>query len=129
VPTQFDYNRRLIRYADVLLMAAEVLNHNGKDPQALVYLNMIRARARGSNNAILPDVVAIGTALGDFIFQERRVELALEGHRFWDLVRTGRAETVLGPLGFQKGKHELLAVPQTEIDLSRGALTQNDGWK
>lgn len=129
VPTQFDYNRRLIRYADVLLMAAEVLNNNGKDTQALEYVNMIRERARGGNDAILPDLVATGITLGDLIFHERRVELAMEGHRFWDLVRTGRAEAVLGPLGFQKGKHELLAVPQTEIDLSRGALTQNDGWK
>jgi hypothetical protein len=129
VPSQFDHNRRLIRYADVLLMAAEVLNHNGKDADALGYLNMVRERARGGNDAILPDIAATGAALGDLIFRERRVELALEGHRFWDLVRTGRAEAVLGPLGFQKGKHELLAVPQTEIDLTRGALVQNDGWK
>lgn len=129
VPSQFDYNRRLIRYADVLLMAAEALNHNGKDTQALEYVNMVRERARGGNDTILPDISATGTALGDLIFQERRVELALEGLRFWDLVRTGRAEAVLGPLGFQKGKHELLAIPQTEIDLSRGALVQNDGWK
>lgn len=129
VPSQFDYNRRIIRYADVLLMAAEALNHNGKDAQALEYVNDVRKRARGGNNIILPDIAATGTALGDAIFQERRVELALEGLRFWDLVRTGRAEAVLGPLGFKKGKHELLAVPQTEIDLSRGGLTQNDGWK
>lgn len=129
VPTQFDHNRRLIRYADVLLMAAEVLNNNGKDAQALVYVNMVRERARGGNGTILPDISATGTTLGDLIFHERRVELALEGHRFWDLVRTGRAAAVLGPLGFQTGKHELLAVPQTEIDLSRGMLAQNDGWK
>ncbi|HMJ70772.1 MAG TPA: RagB/SusD family nutrient uptake outer membrane protein [Cyclobacteriaceae bacterium] len=129
VPSQFDHNRRLIRYADVLLMAAEVLNHNGKDTDALVYLNMVRERARGGNDAILPDIAATGTALGDLIFHERRVELALEGHRFWDLVRTGRAEAVLAPLGFQKGKHERLAIPQTEVDLSRGALKQSEAWK
>lgn len=129
VPSQWDHNRRIIRYADVLLMAAEVLNHNGKDGEALDYLNMVRERARGGNNAILPDISATGTALADAIFQERRVELALEGHRFWDLVRTGRAAAVLGPLGYQEGKHNLLPVPQAEIDLSQGLIQQTDSWK
>jgi hypothetical protein len=129
VPSQFNHNRRLIRYADVLLLAAEVLNFNGKDAQALEYVNMVRERARGGDDAILPDITATGTALRDLIIHERRVELALEGHRFWDLVRTGTAQTVLGSLGFQTGKHETLGIPQTEIDLSRGILEQNDGWK
>jgi len=129
VPSQFDYNRRIIRYADVLLMAAEALNANGKDDQAKEYLNKVRERARGGDAGILPDVTSTGTALGDAIFQERRVELALEGIRFWDLVRTGRAEAVLGPLGFKKGKHEYLPIPQTEIDLSQGSIQQTDAWK
>jgi len=59
---------------------------------------------------------------------ERRRELALEGHRFWDLVRTGKAPSVLGPLGFIEGKHELFPIPQSEIDVSQGALTQNPNW-
>lgn len=129
VPSQWDYNRRLIRYADVLLMAAEALNHNGKDTEALEYVNMVRERARGDNAAILPDISATGTALADAIFQERRIELALEGLRFWDLVRTGRAEAVLGPLGFVTGKHEVLPVPQREIDLSQGSIVQTDAWR
>lgn len=129
VPTQWNYNRRLIRYADVLLMAAEVLNHNGKDADALEYLNRVRERARGGDDSILPDISATGTELADAIFQERRVELALEGHRFWDLVRTGRAEAVLGPLGFKKGKHEFLPIPQVEVDLSQGSIQQTDAWK
>lgn len=128
VPTQWDYNRRIIRYADVLLMAAEVLNHNGKDGDALEYLNDVRERARGGNAAILPDVVVTGTALEEAIFNERRVELALEGIRFWDLVRTGRAATVLGPLGYLE-KHALLPVPQAEIDLSQGLIEQTSTWK
>ena len=128
--TQFGHNRRLIRYADVLLMAAETLNENNKPTQALPYLNEVRARARGGNNAILPDVTTTDKqALSDAIMHERRVELALEGHRFWDLVRTGRAADVLGPLGFIEGKHELLPIPQSEIDLSQGSLSQNDNWK
>ncbi|MFM7195736.1 MAG: RagB/SusD family nutrient uptake outer membrane protein, partial [Bacteroidota bacterium] len=94
------------------------------------YLNQVRARAREGNNAILPDITASDkNALRDIILKERRVELALEEHRFWDLVRTNRAATVLGPLGFIAGKHELLPIPQTEMDLTRGTLDQNPGWQ
>jgi len=52
----------------------------------------------------------------------------LEGHRFWDLVRTGKADEVLGDLGFVTGKHELFPIPQTEMDLSQGMLAQNPLW-
>jgi hypothetical protein len=124
--SQFNHNRRLLRYADVLLMAAEVLNENGKTVKALGYLNQVRARARGGSPSILADVTETNKdALRDLILRERRVELALEGHRFWDLVRTGKAPVVLGPLGFQTGKNELLPIPQTERDLSGGELPQN----
>ena len=130
VPPQFGHNRRLIRYADVLLIAAEALNENGKSAQALTYLNQVRARARGGNTSILLDITDTNkSTLRDKIFNERRYELALEGHRFWDLVRTGRAPSVLGPLGFVTGKHELLPVPQIEIDLAKGSLKQNPGWE
>ncbi|MCU0419665.1 MAG: RagB/SusD family nutrient uptake outer membrane protein [Cyclobacteriaceae bacterium] len=130
VPPQFGHNRRLIRYADVLLMAAEASNENNKPAQALTYLNQVRERAREGNAGILPDVtVTDKNALRDIILHERRVELALEGHRFWDLVRTGRAAAVLGPLGFLPGKHELLPIPQNEFDLAQGSLTQNPGWE
>ena len=127
---QWGHNRRVIRYADVLLMAAEALNENGKSSQALQYLNQVRARARGNGNMnVLPNVTTTDqNSLRDAILKERRSELAMEGHRFWDLVRTGRAAAVLGPLGFQPGKHELLPIPQTEIDISQGAIRQNPGW-
>ena len=122
-------HRRLIRYADVLLMAAEALNENGKPTQALTYLNMVRARARQGNPGILPDIVTTDQSqLRDLIFNERRHELGLEGLRFWDLVRTGRAPAKLGPLGFVTGKNEILPIPQSEIDLSQGALTQNPNY-
>jgi hypothetical protein len=52
----------------------------------------------------------------------------LEGLRFWDLVRTGRAPTKLGPLGFVTGKNEILPIPQSEIDLSQGVLVQNPNY-
>jgi len=127
--TQWGHNRRLIRYADVLLMAAEALNENDNPDDALLYLNDVRRRAREGNNSILPDITETDkSALRDIIFDERRHELALEGHRFWDLVRTGRAPSVLGPLGFVTGKHELLPIPQNEIDISQGSLVQNPNW-
>jgi len=129
VTTQWGFHRRLIRYGDVLLMAAEALNENGKSVEALIYLNMIRARARQGNNNILPDITNTNQSeLRDIIFNERRHELAMEGWRFWDLVRTGRAAQVLGPVGFQPGKHELLPIPQSEIDISQGSLVQNPNW-
>jgi len=129
VPTQWGYHRRLIRYADVLLMAAEASNENNKPTQALQYLNMVRARARGGNSNILPDIIVTDqTQLRAIILNERRHELALENFRFWDLVRTNNAATVLGPYGFIKGKHELLPIPQSEIDISQGTLTQNANW-
>jgi len=127
--TQFGHNRRLIRYADVLLMAAEALNENNKPGNALIYLNKVRQRARGGNQDVLPDITETGKEnLRSIIMNERRHELALEGHRFWDLVRTGKAEQVIGTLGFIKDKHELLPVPQTEIDISQKTLTQNPNW-
>lgn len=127
--TQFGHNRRLIRYADVLLMAAEALNENDNPGQALTYLNQVRERARQGDPSILPDITETDkTTLRNLIIEERRVELALEGHRFWDLIRTEKASEVLGPYGFVTGKHEFLPIPQSEIDLSQGALTQNDNW-
>ena len=127
--TQFGHNRRLIRFADVLLMGAEALNENNKPGEALTHLNRVRARARNGEASILPDITETGKdALRDLILKERRHELALEGHRFWDLVRTGKASQVLGSSGFVSGKHELMPIPQNEIDLSQGSLTQNPNW-
>lgn len=125
----FGHNRRIIRYSDVLLMAAEALNENNKPNEALVFLNEVRERARQGDETILPDITETDKdALREIILNERRVELALEGHRFWDLVRTGRTAEVLAPRGFVEGKHELLPIPQNQIDLSQGSLTQNDNW-
>ncbi|WP_299556324.1 RagB/SusD family nutrient uptake outer membrane protein [Seonamhaeicola sp.] len=123
------YNRRIIRYADVLLMAAEALNENGKSAQALPYLEMVRARARGGNNAVLPEITTTDqTELRNAIYDERKYELAHEGIRFWDLVRTGRTATVLGPLGFVQGVHEVFPIPDAEIEVSGGVITQNNGY-
>lgn len=123
-------NRKIVRYSDVLLMAAEALNENGKSAEALQYLNEVRARARGENEDVLPDITNTNQSqLRDIIFEERGRELAFEGLRFWDIIRTGRANDILGPLGFQEGKNELFPVPLSEIDNSNGAIQQNPGYE
>ena len=124
-------NIRLLRYSDVVLIAAEAANENGKTTDALKYLNSVRKRARGASASILPDVTTTDkVALRDKIWHERRVELGMEQNRWFDLVRTGRAEAAMIKNGksFTKNKHELLPIPQAEIDLSSGTLTQNVGY-
>ena len=124
-------NIRILRYADILLLAAEALNENGKSADALVYLNMVRARARGSNNFILPEVTTTDQSeLREKIRHERRVELAMEQQRWFDLLRWGIAGETMKTVGkdFVDGKHELLPLPQTEIDLSGGNLEQNPNY-
>lgn len=117
-------NYRIIRYADVLLMAAEAYQKSTapNESKAQLYLNQVRRRAFGDN---LHDLTLSGSGLYDAILNERRLELAMEGERFFDLVRTGKAASVLGSK-FQAGKHELFPIPQSEIDIS--GLTQNPGY-
>ncbi len=114
-------NTRVIRFADVLLMAAEALNRgNISDDRAKIYLNKVR------NRATLASVSTTGTNLTNDIYKERRVELVGEGHRFFDLVRTGRAAGTIP--GFQAGKHELFPIPIQEIELSGNTWVQNPGY-
>jgi len=114
-------NYRAIRYADVLLMAAEALNRGGiSDARAKDYLNEVRDRA------MLADVISTGTNLTNDIYKERRVELVGEGHRFFDLVRTGRAAGAID--GFQVGKNELFPIPIEEIVLSGNQWENNPGY-
>ena len=118
-------NYRAIRYADVLLMAAEANNKkpNNDDAKARNYLNMVRDRAFGDVNH---RITASGTALYDAILAERRVELAGEGHRFFDLVRTGKAAQEID--GFVTGKHELFPIPLEEIQFAAGNWAQNPNY-
>lgn len=117
-------NYRAIRYADVLLMAAEAYNRGGiDDEEARRCLNLVRRRAFGDLNH---DVSASGPALTDFILAERRVELVGEGHRFFDLVRTGRAAQEIN--GFTANKNEIFPVPFEEIQFSNGNWDQNPGY-
>jgi hypothetical protein len=115
-------NHRVIRFSDVLLMAAEAHNRKTGPDDALAreYLNRVRDRVD------LDPVNASGAALSEAIWHERRLEFAGEGHRFFDLVRTGKAADAIE--GFQTGTHELFPIPQDEIDLAGAGWDQNDGY-
>ena len=115
-------NYVVIRYADVLLMAAEAHNRASTpdDSKAQDYLNQVRNRVNMS------PINATGNALTEAIWLERRLELSGEGHRFFDLVRTGKAADEIN--GFVSGKHELFPIPQAEIDLAGGNWSQNNNY-
>ncbi len=124
-----DINYTPIRYAEVLLWEAEALAESGNLSDALVPLEMVRARARDQSEApesVLPVVMTSDQmTLIQIIRNERRVELGFELQRFFDLVRWGIADQLLE--GFEKGKHEVFPIPQTELDLNP-MLTQNPGY-
>jgi hypothetical protein len=106
-------NIRVIRYADVLLMNAEAANETGNSAQAIASLELVRARARGGNAAILPKVTTTDkAALQAAIWKERRVELAMEYDRYFDVIRQGRGTAVFGPKGWKAGKNEVWPIPQ-----------------
>ncbi|MBN8880376.1 MAG: RagB/SusD family nutrient uptake outer membrane protein [Sphingobacteriales bacterium] len=137
VGDRFGYwmNVRILRYADVVLMFAEASNElDGADniEQARVALNSVRFRARAGNAAILPDVTTTDQGeLRDAIRHERRIELAMEHDRFFDIVRWGIADDVMqtaGKSNFSAARDGLLPIPQTQIDLSNHVLTQNFGY-
>ena len=113
-------NYRAIRFADVLLMAAEAKSRGGLSQDgARENLNRVRTRAG------LPDVTASGNELIDAIYHERRVELVGEGHQFFDLVRTGRGNEIDN---FTPNKNELFPIPFEEIQFSNGNWSQNPGY-
>jgi hypothetical protein len=112
-------NVHLLRYAEVLLMKAEAETQLGGD--AATPLNMVRSRAGLGPAAVVNQQT---------VWNERRVELALEHDRFFDIVRQGRAAAVMQANGknFVAGKNELLPIPGSQIALSGGRLTQNNGY-
>ena len=116
-------NQRIIRLSDVYLMYAEALNRKASpdDANAQLYLNKVRQRAFGDN---AHNISATGNTLKEAIWTERRLELGMEGDRFFDLVRTGQAATKIK--NFVVGKNEVFPIPQAEIDVS--GLVQNAGY-
>lgn len=140
-------NFRIIRYADVYLMYAEACANSseaGSANLAVEYLNKVRKRARDLqsdpnalpdfgtpeyNNSVIFDSRLDGLSdIMKAIIHERRVELAMEYHRFWDLVRWGLGTKFLHP-NYKDVNHDtkgLFLIPQGDIDLSNGTLMQND---
>ena len=139
-PVSYQNNYRVIRYADVLLMAAEAEAQIG-GPNAANYLNQVRERAFQNSSRNYP--YNGENNLLEAIYRERRLELAGEGHRFFDLVRTGKAEEAFRAynnaidnealsdeektrrkINFTIGKNEVFPIPQDEINLANA----NDSW-
>lgn len=117
-------NWKVIRYADVLLMYAEALNENGKTDQAIPYINMIRKRAG------LPEYTSLTKdAAREKIYNERRFELGMEGVRWFDLLRTGKAISVMTPFGM-KPHMTVFPIPLIEIQIinNPAILPQNQGY-
>ncbi|TRX11294.1 RagB/SusD family nutrient uptake outer membrane protein [Flavobacterium gawalongense] len=120
-----DVNIKYLRYAEVLLMKAEALNELNQTSAAIPLLNQIRTRAGlGNTTAVSQADVRIA------IWKERRVEMAFEHDRFFDLVRTGQAVAAFAIDGktFVAGKHELFPLPQSFITQSNGLSAQNPGY-
>lgn len=137
--TNVGNNWRIIRYADVLLMLAEALNEDGRTGDAVQYIDMVRNRAGLSLIADTNPGIS-QTDMRQKIINERAMELAIEGHRFFDLVRWGLADDYMGANSlhgahpkslsggtFQSNKHEYIWIPNSEID-SNPNLEQNAGY-
>lgn len=124
-------NHRIIRYADVILMLAEASNELGDGATAAKNLELIRNRAsgnKGPGRTIVAPIAFVNQAqMRKAIKDERRWEFAMEGYRFYDLVRWGDAVTELGPLGYTN-RARYYPLPQKAIDLSGGVLKQNPEW-
>jgi hypothetical protein len=145
-----DINYRYMRYAEVLLLYAETLNEINKPDSALILVNKVRTRARNTpaldpqristaydlsyTGQLLPDVTSTNqSALRSAIWHEQRVELGMESLRRNMLIRTNqfktRMEAAKGAKGASVEDFEwILPIPQTEIQLSNGTLTQNTGY-
>ncbi|MEJ7767115.1 MAG: RagB/SusD family nutrient uptake outer membrane protein [Chitinophagaceae bacterium] len=117
-------NWKVIRYADVLLMYAEALNENGKTAEALTHLNKVRVRA---GVPIYAGLSQVGTR--DAIGLERRLELSFEGHRWFDLLRTGKALSVMASYGM-KDYMTVYPLPLSQVQLINdpAIFPQNPGY-
>ena len=132
LPNQSDANFIVLRYADVLLMYAEALNENGykADGDALNYLNDIRKRA--GLEVYTADELSSQELFREVVWKERRFELAFENHRWFDLLRTGKAVEIMNASAngeFRIEAYQLLfPIPQSQIDAAPDKMTQNDKY-
>ncbi len=122
---QSNKNLRVSRYGEILLIKAEVENELNDTTASKNALNQLRQRA-----GLAPVNAVSQASLRNKIYKERRVEMAFEHDRMFDLRRTGRAAAVLQALGkpFISPKHNLFPIPQRQIDLSGNKITQNPGY-
>ncbi|MEJ7682799.1 MAG: RagB/SusD family nutrient uptake outer membrane protein [Segetibacter sp.] len=143
-PWHTSANFAFYRYAEVLLMYAEVLNELGRSSEAVPYINQVRARPSVDMPALLTSLTK--EQVFEAIRHERRVELSFEGKISYDLRRWGIAgEFLRSPQRWQNnisinpqwggnffkyvdGKNDVFPIPQSEIDKSNGTLVQNTGW-
>ena len=132
LPNQSDANFIVLRYADILLMYVEALNENGykTDGDAFLYLNKIRERAglKAYTSEELPNQKLFREA----VWNERRFELAFENHRWFDLLRTGKAVEIMNASTggeFTVESYQLIyPIPQSQIDAAPDKMTQNDEY-
>jgi tetratricopeptide (TPR) repeat protein len=119
-----DKNLRYLRLGEIYLIKAEAANELGNTTEALKALNKIRERVK------LPDVtITDKDELRKTIWKERRLELAFEHDRWFDLVRTGQAKDAMAANGktFVVGKHELFPIPNQQL-IDVPTMTQNPNW-
>lgn len=114
-------NLRILKYSDILLIRAEAAMNLGNTTEALEKVNLLRVRA---------GLQALNGITMDELLKERRLEMAMEHDRWFDLVRTGKALSAMAANGktFLVGTHEVFPIPQNEIILSGGRLLQNPGY-
>lgn len=119
-----DKNMRMMRYAEVLLIKAEALNELGQTEEAKEPLNMVRDRVD-----LDPVTTSNQQELRQAIWKERRLELAFEHDRWFDLLRTGQAATVMQAHGkdFVEGKHNLFPIPEEQLRKTP-SMRQNPGY-
>lgn len=128
-------NIKVLRYADVLLLAAEANFMLGNEPKARELVNQIRTRARLNGTSGQPADYTSPITFEDIV-RERRMELCFEFHRFYDLVRWNLADQEIsgketywsGTIDFEPGKHEFFPIPELDILLSEGSIEQNPGY-
>lgn len=129
------FNIKLLRYGDVLLMGAEAAIMLSNNATATEYINEVRRRARVCGGGTVPADLT-GTITMDQLITERRVELAFEGRRYFDMVRWNIAVGILNntetpgnyPITYTSPKNDFMPLPQRDITASQGVLTQHEGW-
>lgn len=129
-------NNKLIRYADVVLIAAEAAYKTGDESKALNYVNMVRTRARLSGETGYP--ANLSAISFEDIVHERRLEFAMENQRIFDLTRWGLGYKFINgiyieslgetPITYEVGKHEFFPIPNEEIQKTTGGLENYDVW-